>query len=270
VIVFVFLGTFQAVTFNPIFGSNQALAPTGNFFAVSPTVTQPSTFQADCNQLASASGDAIGNLFGLLALQETNQLVSSLKYEINIGDGLLVFGASPFAGLSGAYYAIDQVSNIGFLLVSLPFAVSGLLWVFFGLFPIFFYLGIIFRTFPWTRAAGGSFLGLFLAFYLMFPTILYLLISAIPPTASLTISGAGSPASIISNINPLNIFAGDFASLLGFQAITEFIQETLSQVLYLLIAILISFIISFDFMEAVGDLLGAPSLRSDNTLRKVI
>jgi hypothetical protein len=47
-------------------------------------------------------------------------------------------------------------------------------------------------------------------------------------------------------------------------------QTVIGTGLEVLFALVISFIISFDFMEAVGDLLGAPSLKSSNTLKKII
>ncbi len=275
VIVAVFLGTFQGITFNPIF-NNQALAPSSNFFAPTPSAVQPSTFLVDCNMLVAASGVAFNNAFGVLAFQDFDELVQSFSYSINFGGGTLGYSASPYAGLSGAIFAIDQVSNIAFVLVAFPLAVAGLLWIFFAFFPIFFYIGLVMRAFPWTRAAGASFLGIFLGFYLMFPALLFLLLSGLGQTA---INPYGySAIQTISYVNPIDILGLGVSYLLGDQALLQFIgisngfggQGEISQLFFILVAVLLSFIISFDFMEAISNLLGAPSLRADNTLRRVI
>ncbi|MEM3876034.1 MAG: hypothetical protein QXP35_03070, partial [Candidatus Micrarchaeaceae archaeon] len=185
--------------------------------------------------------------------------------------------------------------TISGMLIMLLFGMSIILGIIYAFFPIFLYIGIVLRAVPWTRAAGGAFLGLFAGLYIMFPIMLYFGLmgpaafqclastssastastsSACPNSAASALSQVNSnfQASKVSSVNSgINIFTSIINTINGviapFGFITTYILEP---VLYTLIIYIFSLIIAFNFMEQVGDLLGAPSLSSEHALKNVI
>ncbi|MEM3876738.1 MAG: hypothetical protein QXP24_03390, partial [Candidatus Micrarchaeaceae archaeon] len=129
----------------------------------------------------------------------------------------------------------------------------------------------ILRTIPWTRAAGGAFLGLFIAFYLMFPILLYFMLQASPSSSVLPVINTNSflksPNSFISSTGT---FLTTVLQMISFDIVTPFINVIVEPMIFTIFVLIISLIISYDFMELMGDVLGAPSLSSSNTLKRVL
>ena len=264
-----------------------------------------SVYIIDCNNFYQNSLNTIANIKTLLLSNAFLQILSAMTFKLKTFAFDLAekagYGASvtwtpndftPFAGL-GMIYGVFMTTlmsvDVGLSIVQL--IISFLLGIFFAMLPIFFYLGILFRAFPWTRAIGGTFLALFIAFYLVFPIIILAML--MPPCnpnstgsnacISLGALASGSPTgsftTAISGISPG--IAPDPISLIT-QVITgwnwsEFMEDfnsiiynTIAPAIYNIFAIIIAFIISYDLLEGLGDLLGAPSLSSRHALKKLI
>ena len=269
IIVIIFLGSFAALSSFPTVSVSGAVYSTvpGNFLAIAPSTLSPNLYLSDCNALSQASLTALGDLPPLLVSQKWVELYTSISF----GQYIAYAGASekPFAGLNIVNIALSDITNLGFVIAFLPIAVALIIGLFFAVFPLFLYLGIIFRTIPWTRAAGGAFLGLFIAFYILFPLLIYLLISQVNVTQIYLNSGGLSSFSLSWLENPISLFTPS-SSAYGPGLISVFIQTVMAQLVYIVFAVVFALLISFDFMETMGDLLGAPSLRSSDTLRKII
>ncbi|MGC8662314.1 MAG: hypothetical protein ACP5RT_00830 [Candidatus Micrarchaeia archaeon] len=174
------------------------------------------------------------------------------------------------------YTALEKLIGIfgafTFALIGTELTSVFLLSIIYYLFPLFLYLGILFRSFPWTRAIGGAFLGIFISFYIFFPALTYAFGEATNVILSSDISAAESSYT-------LNIHAvSSMFTTSNFNVFPE-LTFALPIMMFGLIAalsgmytmgILISLIICFDMIEAFGDLLGAPSLSHKGVLRKVI
>ena len=165
-----------------------------------------------------------------------------------------------------------------------------LLFIYFFI-PIFLYLGIILRSIPWTRAAGGTLIALFISFYIIFPAIVYG-ISVVfsspyspicnaphavhvkgktPPT------GPCSPTALVSDpLTEITKFLFTVLSLnlvrLNSQLLNEIgtFIKAVSFLGFQAIGFVMAIIICYDILEILGDLLGAPSLQSSKVLSKMI
>lgn len=114
----------------------------------------------------------IGVFVGTLIVQPLYDLASSASVKIFIGS----FGSislTPLQGLGVFYQLLIFEESPVFVLVFFGIAVIFMFYVIYFLFPLFLYLGVLFRSFPWTRAAGGSFLALFISFYIVLPALYY-------------------------------------------------------------------------------------------------
>ncbi len=277
IVVFIFLGSFQLINFSTYsvaggLGPNVQV-PQNHFLNLAPGTTSPDVFYSDCLSLANATNGAISDIVDLMEVQQSNTFFGSFSYGLvwaNFG----FTGIAPLGGLSQSTAVLNSIANVAFLLVGVDLGISVILGFFFAILPLFFYLGIVLRSFPWTRAAGGAFLGLFVGFYIVFPLLLYLLISSVQIT---TVAGAAyTPQDLCQQTGlcqgGLNSFSAFFPSAqnLGFGLAAAFVFGVIGSLSYILLGIIISFIISYDFMEAAGDLLGAPALSSSQTLRNVI
>ena len=58
--------------------------------------------------------------------------------------------------------------------------------------------------------------------------------------------------------------------MISFNIITPFITVIVEPLILTIFVLIISLIVSYDFMELMGDALGAPSLSSSNTLKRVL
>lgn len=219
-------------------------------------------FSNDCASLYNAGIDFLYNSISLAVLQDMYSLGASFK----VVAMPLGFGVS-FSPLAGLATATAPVSNIMMFLggiTAITLGIAALLGVLYAVMPIFLFFGIILRTMPWTRAAGGAMLGFFVAFFIFFPSMLGFLLNdtpALPTTTTLPSAAIGSSIS--------NIVIGLFSTL-NPSVIVEYLINYLAVQVYVLLAIAMAFILSFDFGDSLGDLLGAPSLGTGDSLKKVL
>ena len=231
-------------------------------------------FVSDCEGLANASLSLIPVYISVMVAQDLISVISSLTIKIEPE----FFGGSfsPFAGYATVNNSIGILLNLSGAIAGLLIGMAVLMAVFYAILPFFLFAGIVLRTLPFTRAAGGAFLGLFAAFYIFFPILLHFMLATLPPSAA---------ALGTSNFSSIFGGASGFASSPG-SAFGTFISVTsgvlspttlLSTVVgilvanfYAVFALIFALIISFDFMEAMGDLLGSPSLSSRNTLNRLL
>ncbi len=211
---------------------------------------------------------------------------------------------SPLAGLT-LYneVTIFELSPL-FAIVMLSIGVIFLFYVIYFLFPIFLFAGILLRSFPWTRAAGGTLIALFVAFYVVFPG-LYLPFSAIQlqqqsTTPSQFCQNAVSASVALSGSSPFGpvpplsctpegitgVFSdifnrgwvfiqAVFGSLLTggggpFVSNLDLYAGLIASSVLRILGMGIAFLISFDLLEGLGDLLGSPSLQSGRILKRII
>ncbi len=233
------------------------------------------------------------------------QLLSGLSIQFSftgaglssIGNLLPSVGLTPFAGLGiiqGFIYNEFSVLS-GFIGVSI--ATVLLLFVIYFLFPILFYVGVLFRSFPWTRAAGGSLIALFISFFIIFPSILSVftfstasnilssissLCGAGSTTNNLCISSSSVGGNIVTFVQQFGInsfssgSAGSF--LLGFLFKNGFgidgnislYSEEVAFYVLMLTGLFISFIISYDMVEVLSKLLGSPSFSGKKLFGKIV
>ena len=261
----------------------------------------------------------IGPSISALALTLINlplyTMISSLSMTVSPAlPGLPNFVPSmtfkPLGGVDLNYQAVVFLLLPIFITLFLGITINLLFLFIFFLFPVFLYLGVLFRSFPWTRAAGGALLALFISFYIVFPALYYpvtILASGQIYTAQNSAactsfspnSGFGncqSPATtygyFLQNVIGGNV--AQFSSLLSKSPLAGagvlafvaslpylnpglvFIQLMDVYISYLAFALLnliglaIAFIISFDLLEALGDFLGSPSLTSGRIFERLI
>jgi len=240
-----------------------------------PSITSTSDLYHNAceNYYGDAMGE-VGNLFLLaLTIFEIN-IASSFQFNFmpnGFGVSLMPFAWYSLLSKMVGLFSLPIVAITGIELINVY-----LLAIIYYIFPLFLYLGILFRTFPWTRAIGGALLGLFISFYVFYPALIYA-ISNITASSSMqafaqsTITNFANElrenflgSSLTTSINPGLSVSSAFSSLIITYA------ETIAGGGINSIGILISLIICFDLIEAFGDLLGAPSLTHGGILNKVI
>ncbi|MEM3252977.1 MAG: hypothetical protein QXS71_00980 [Candidatus Micrarchaeaceae archaeon] len=202
---------------------------------------------------------------GLYASSMVTSMASSINVEL-IPNG---FGISfhPFMGIDPLTLLLYSMQSIAIYIIIIYLAIIMLTWLIFYLFPIFLYAGILFRSFPWTRAAGGTMLAIFISFYIILPAILYPFSEVtFQPSSTFeihTIQGLPTSLSAVESffISPLSPNA-------AIQAFVPYLADGGLQ----LFSVIIALLISFDLIESFAELLGAPSLRgqSHKMLRRVI
>ncbi len=250
------------------FGAIYSVSPSG-FIKIGPSSTY-NTYYNDCTLLAGSSVDIFRSL-STYFIPETYYLQLLRDFGVNIMP--LHFGISftPLKAFGLLYHILNLFIGIAGGLAGLFIALIVFLAIIYSVFPIFLFLGIILRTIPWTRAAGGAFLGLFIAFYLMFPILLYFMLQASPSSSVLPVINTNSflksPNAFISSTGT---FLTTVLQMISFDIVTPFINVIVEPMIFTIFVLIISLIISYDFMELMGDVLGAPSLSSSNTLKRVL
>ncbi|HUB92420.1 MAG TPA: hypothetical protein VL945_00500 [Candidatus Saccharimonadales bacterium] len=257
----------------------------------------------------------LGVFVGTLIIQPLYDIATSLVISVNFGPSIANYAPSftitPLGGLALFYQLILFEESPVFIIVILGVATIFMFYVIYFLFPIFLYAGILFRSFPWTRAAGGSFLALFISFYIIFPALYFPFSAlAVVPQTDATASNAGSFACtmaatsdiaadvigfVAGNCQGQNLPTSQSTWAFLTQSIlskawsflnavfsdftgggTPFINnldvyvEVVAIAIGKLIGLGISFVISFDLLEALGDLLGSPSLQSNRLFERII
>ncbi len=231
-----------------------------------------------CNTYYNSASNAVLSIIELSLQNLAYNLIYTLNVQLMPAGYGITF--NPFAGytilLSAANVFVDFFSIIAIVETSAVF----LLGFVYNLFPLFLFAGLVLRTLPWTRAIGGVFVALFISFYIVFPAIVYSF-SAISYNVGCL---PGLPC-IVTNIAYFfgNIFTsalGGLGSIISQYAGTNSYFDIVGVVNiwvpgivnggFQIFGIIIAFIISFDLVEALGDLLGAPSLSSRSALSKIL
>jgi hypothetical protein len=195
----------------------------------------------------------------------------------------------PFEGMGPMVSVTFLQMGTMFLFLFLGVGVIFLLYIFYFLFPLFLYVGLVLRSLPWTRPAGGSLIALFISFFIIFPSILFpfLALAPTPTTISQKIVCSSSPfcssgsGSISLDISSLSRIAYSFISLLAPGGANVAIGDAFIITLQIFaisaansaleaLGFGIAFVVAYDMLEMVGDLLGAPSLQSGKLMNKLI
>lgn len=268
-IVLIFLGTFSA---------SNAISGPSSFFPAANHPISSQTFSSACEGLSASSFNLVGPLIVFGMQQEVVSLFASIS--ISVSPNFFGFSVNPFMGLKVISRVLTFAMSVGTGFIGLMVGMIVVLYIIYGVFPLFFFIGIVLRTIPWTRAAGGSFLGLFISFYILFPLLLHFLLAAnivaIPTsTQSSTSSALSSITSSVSqefSLGPLSVLSdlANMVSVLPSQVLSNFITYIITPTIFTLVAVAISLIIAFDFSETIGSFLGASSLTSSRMLNKVV
>ena len=283
IIVGIFVGSFS------VLGAAASTPQTG--FAVAGSSFGRGVFIDDCAYLSTASINLIVPFFSINVVRFVVDTVVSIRFDIEP----TYFGLSdaPFAGYKLFDTVLGYIDTIAGAFILLILGTLMMLSIIYALFPIFLYAGIVLRTLPWTRAAGGAFLGLFAGFYILFPLLLHVMLAgymgtittgaqaagqgqqSLPSQIANTIVGstptAGSIGTIASVIqNSVTSSFGAIWTTLNNGIVGGFISGVIEPELFTVLSIIMAFLISFDFAEAMGDILGAPNLRASNIFNKVL
>ncbi|HVA83246.1 MAG TPA: hypothetical protein VNF06_03720 [Candidatus Aquilonibacter sp.] len=244
------------------------------------TVTQ--VYNTICNTYFD---DASLHFAGLGLLSSENLIYGIVSgFEIQAMPNGIGIKTTPFAGITPFLQVLSFMTPLitGAIIVEL--GIIFLLGLIYYLFPIFLYTGILLRCLPWTRAAGGTLLALFIGFYIFFPALLYPFASidyrclaAQSSVCSLqpqqTVNLPQIPTTIqgaFSYVVSLPGIAGTFFDEGQFIALLDFWIFSIINASFQIFGVVISFVVSYSLLEGFADLLGAPSLQAKNILRNVI
>ncbi len=262
IIVFIFVGSFTVIS----------VSTPSNFLSISKGTFSTGIYMYDCKALYSTSLGMVLPTFGLMGYEMVISLITSVSIQIQP----VYFGIAlkPFSGLLVANSVAKMMINIGAMFFGMLLATMFVLLIAYKLFPLFFFAGVVLRTIPWTRAAGGAFIGLFVGFFIVLPIMIYIFTSAFSVS-----SVSGSSTSLSSVLGTLTTASGSLQSDTALIQSEEssssgifiaFIRSVLEPSMFYVIGVVLSFIISYNFMEVLGDLLGAPSLSSGKTLKRLL
>ncbi len=271
-LVLIFIGSFYIVS---------ASTP-NSLFVLGNGAIGNSMYISDCSLLYNTSFSFVYPIIKLLGTEIFVKAVASAKFTL----APVYFGIvmSPFEGTSVINNVLSMMIDMAGIFIGINIAALFIMVIAYNLFPLFFFAGIALRTIPFTRAAGGAFISLFIAFYLIFPAIINvstMLYTSIPST----IDGYNYPANSFSSYigqfvnafteSPVSLLTGFGVVINIFEAfaqgiITLFIITVVEPAMFYVLSVVIAFIISFNFMEVLGDMLGSPSLRSDKTFKRLL
>lgn len=262
---------------------NGAETSIGSIFSTTSGTTVPGTFQTLYTSLCN-------NIFNKMVIPgflmilwtDVNKLMVSLisSFTLKFEPGGMGISVAPFAGFSSLNQLIWVESGIATFMVAGGGLVIVLLFVIYYLFPIFLFLGVALRAFPWTRAAGGAFIALFIAFYILFPAIMY------PFTISY--SSTSNPSSSIAAIcksgtstcpSGVGLALGSFTQYLGvinldlgYSEYTNllYFSQIFIYIVLDFMGLVIALLISYDTLTIFGKLLGSDSVKGDSIFEKVL
>ncbi len=255
----------------------------GSSFGINSLYSSGNRFMTACTYLSASSLATIPGILIVYLVSTLTNLITNLKLGANaavmipigvVGVGLKVgISFTPFAGLSLLLTPIKFVMSLFTITLVLDLAVILFIVLIYSLFPIFLFAGIVLRTIPWTRAAGGAFLGIFVGFYVFFPVVLTLMLGVgnttnVAPPSVQPPNMHASPTSAISQVS--SEVSGIFGQSANSGILQWFADKIAAPSVYSFFSVIISLILSFDFAETVGDYLGAPSFTGANVLGKLI
>lgn len=259
IIIIVLLGTMSTITGGTSPGN---IFSNYNFYGV---------FNKDCNVMTLAALNTTSDFRTVAITQDFFSLLSSTT--VSVSPDYFGFSFMPYVGLTVINQIIKIMMGFTGVIIALFFGLSIFLAIIYGLFPIFLYIGIVLRIIPWTRAAGGAFLGLFIGFYILLP----LLIGFVATVSFTSVPVVSFPSSLFAfSANPIADLTNpvtSIATLVSFVSsniLVLFIEGVIAPSIYVIIGVVISIILSLDFAETMGDLLGAPSLSSGHALKGLV
>ena len=186
---------------------------------------------------------------------------------------------SPYYGMALATQLIWDEQLAYFNSIFLGMFLVILLFTVYFLFPLFLYVGIVLRSFPWTRPAGASLISLFIAFYIVFPALFYPFTVSIDSHAGegfCTNPQFSAYGTLCNSQNFLDVSWGDYANLLTFQLGDLYYSDTASFMSGMefvglsAIGLIVSMLISYEIVEKLGDILGSPSLEGTRLLSRIL
>jgi hypothetical protein len=289
---------FGAITFFANFGTLQSSAP------VSATSTSEMYVLLCDNIESTLVMRGLENWFGVfLNLYITNLLASNAPpgsptaFTIYLMPNGFGIAFTPYQGMSLVTTLLwdEQTTYFGSIFMGVFMIV--ILFIVYFLFPLFLYAGIALRSFPWTRAAGGSFIALFIAFYIVFPALIYPFTNLMNnPVNNAANPGAYNPSNpeagqgfctpgsqfydtysglctaptfLTSSFSAYeNLVTFDFGSMY-YDNVYAFVQG-IEFVGVNLVGLIIALLISYELVEKIGSLLGAPSLQGSRVMSRIL
>lgn len=255
----------------------------GNIFSTTTGTTVPGTFQtlytSLCNNIFS---NLVTPGFLLVLWTDVNKLMVSLisSFTLKFEPGGMGISVAPFAGFSSLNQLIWIQEGIATFMVAGGGLLIVLLFVIYYLFPIFLFLGVALRAFPWTRAAGGAFIAIFIAFYVLFPAIMYPFTvqyssSSTPSSNALAICKSGTsscPSGVGLALGSFTQYLGVINLDLGYSEYTNllYFSQLLIYIVLDFMGLIIALLISYDTVAIFGKLLGSNSVKGSNILGKVL
>jgi len=232
--------------------------------------------------------DAISHLEGLTGLNALSYGYSiAAGFQINLMPNGMGISLAPLSGVTPYLLLIGFLSPLISGVVGIEIGVVFFMVIVYYLFPLLLFIGVLMRSFPWTRAAGGTLLALFIGFYVFFPALIYPFTSINYHCLAQASCSSGQYALSASSVGSAGSATDPFAQL---QAIASGISQSATQSViqsefidifdfyifsiinatFQIFGIIISFVISYSLLEGFADLLGAPSLQARDMLKKVI
>ncbi len=255
----------------------------GSAYGINSLYSSGNRFLTTCNYLSSETIGTIPSIIGVYALTLIIQLLSNLKFSLdfylNVIGGIVSGGLTasisitPLAGLSLLNAPISFIMSIFTLVFGISLSLIAFIALIYNLFPIFLFAGIVLRTIPWTRAAGGAFLGIFIGFYIFFPVVINSMLSIGSSTFTSSSISASVPNLNSKPTTDISNAASELSSLFGPKSpgiMGWLADNVIGPTVYAFISIIISLILTFDFAETMGDFLGAPSFTGSKVLGKLI
>ncbi|MDE1768406.1 MAG: hypothetical protein KGH64_01200 [Candidatus Micrarchaeota archaeon] len=221
------------------------------------------------------------------AFENWFSLVISLFW-VNLFNSLVVsfmpnsfgFSFNPYGGLSLMIQLIWDDQSAYFLAMFFGLFLIVLIFLIDFLFPLFFIIGIALRSFPWTRAAGGSLMAMFIAFYIIFPGLLYPFIysSSLTGVTGLGLC-TGSAYNTLSLCQTPGFVKGTFVAILNgfhesfaiayYDDVSAFV-DGMVQVGLSVMGLIVALLIAYESTEKIGTLLGAPSVSAQRALSRIL
>jgi hypothetical protein len=255
----------------------------GSIFSTTSGTTVPGTFQtlytSLCNNIFSKM---VVPGFLMVLWTDVNKLMISLisNFKIEFAPGGMGIVVNPFAGFSSLNQLIWVESGIATFMVVGGGLIIMLLFVIYYLFPIFLFLGVALRAFPWTRAAGGAFIALFIAFYVLFPAIMYPFTVSYsstnnPSSISAAICKSGTstcPSGIGLALDSFTQYLGVINLDIGYSEYTNllYFSQLFIYIVLDFMGLVIALLISYDTVTIFGKLLGSNSVSGSGIMGKIL
>ena len=211
------------------------------------------------------------SLVGKLLISNILQSVNFIVMPNSWGYAYMPFGGIPpyIQVLWDDQAAFFGTMFFGMFLIAMHFIIN-------YLFPIFLYVGLALRSFPWTRAAGGSLIALFIAFYIIFPALMFPFLAVSTPGPGICHSGSTDPLCTTGiNLlggNLLTFFSDIVTTNLGEMYYLE-MTEFVSQFFYIglnILGLVIALLVAYEMVEKIGGLLGTTSLNAQRAFGRVL